>query len=489
MKRLKPGGFAWLLAHEVRLAFRGGRRAGVLKKVWPIALLMAIPAAMETFAAYGAKMLPDAPTGTMLSLATLGLMFIVLLMTANACTLVLRTFHERADLDLLMSAPIPPARVLAAKAVGVYASVAAPILVLSGAFPIACAVFGHARWLAMLPMIVVAAVIATSLAFAVARALFRTIGAKAARLAIQIGSGLLGASVFLVMQGRQFAPETATRWMRHLIHAPPEWASGPARAAFGAPGPLALCIAFAALSAWAASRFAARALSQPIVYRVSVRRGPAAPLRFGSGMTRIVVLKELRLLARDPEMLSQVVLRLIYVIPVLGLVLRGDEGFDAPRLAAACTASAAMLAASLAWLTVCAEDAPELLAAAPVARALIARGKLIAACAPPLALVAVPALVVGVFHPLVGLVTLGVSAVAAWGGAAVQGWYGKPKPRSAFRSRQSGSLPLALGELAMAGGWAGAAGLLARGSLWAVAPALIACAILFAAADSRPVNP
>ena len=199
----------------------------------------------------------------------------------------------------------------------------------------------------------------------------------------------------------------------------------------------------------------------------------------------MIVAKELRLIARDPELITQVALRLVYLIPGAALIARGQRGEPGPAIAAAAVAFAGLLAASLAWIVVAAEDAPDLLAAAPRPPGDIARAKLVAAAVIPVALVAIAAAAVVPLDVGSAAVTLGIGSAAAVSVALFQAWFGKPAPRSAFRRRQQQSFVVGVGELLLAGSWAATANLLARGSVWALAPALVAGMIVAGAVEAR----
>jgi ABC-2 type transport system permease protein len=148
------------------------------------------------------------------------------------------------------------------------------------------------------------------------------------------------------------------------------------------------------------------------------------------------------------------------------------------RLAAASVLFSALLASSLGWLTICGDDAPDLIAAAPVAPAQVLRMKVLAACVIPLGLVALPVAVTLARDVRAGLIALLLCPVAAVLAALQQHWAGKPQSRKAFRYRQKGSLLLAVTEYAMAGAWSATAALLVAGSSWAAITATLAVAVL-----------
>ena len=478
---LAPGGFVWLLRHELRLALRGTATRSRWARLVPILLLAVIPAAGGIAAAFALRDVVGDPSSEALGLVGSAFAGLVLLMISTASIAVLRTFHDRHDLDLLLSAPLPPPRILAAKAAGVTVAVAAPFALFVAPLTVAAAVFGHPQWLGGLAMVAVAATVATAAAFAVTSTLFATVGPRRARVVVQLAAAVLGGTVFLLGQSANFAPRLAHRLLRAATGAWPPPLDWPARAAFGALLPLAALAILAAVSWWAATRIGARHLAAS-AETADRRIARSRPMRFGGGLARVLIVKEFRLIARDPELIAQIALRLIYVIPLAALVLRG--GGHGAGIAASATAFAGLLASSLAWIAVCAEDASDLLASAPVARVAIVRAKLAAACLPSLVLVAIAA--VAARAPWAAAVTVATGTVAAVTAALLQAWFGKVRPRAVFRRRQSGSFVLGVGEVVLAAAWSGTAALLTRGSPWALAPALFGTMIMAGAIEARP---
>ncbi len=468
--------FQGLVRHELRLAVRDGP-ARLRGRAIMLALLLVLPVLIGGLLAWRARSAAAVPQSALgiVSAVNAGLL---LLMLSGASVYVLRSFHDRGDLDLLLSAPIPPRRVLAAKAMAVHTSVALPLLIMMSPFLLAAAWFGHPGWLGGIAMIVITAVIATSLAFVVCGWLFRHFGARRARIAIQIFGGVFAAGVAILGQAPNFAPRAFGALMDRLAPVPPAPLDWPARAVFGAPLPL---LAMAGLAVAAAAGAATLAADQ--MGRATTAGAPAVTSRrqrhFQSGVQRILLTKELRLLGRDPELLAAISLQLAYMVPAFGLIFAGG-GVSPARLASACVLFAALLPASLGWLTICGEDAPDLIAAAPVPRAAVLRAKLLAACLPALALAIGPILFVMSQSPVAGLAALVVAPVAAFGAAIQQHWVGRPQPRRRFRYRQKGSMLLAISEYVMAAAWSGTARLLIAGSPWVLATVLLAALVLFA---------
>jgi ABC-2 type transport system permease protein len=195
--------------------------------------------------------------------------------------------------------------------------------------------------------------------------------------------------------------------------------------------------------------------------------------------------KELRLLSRDIALLAQVLLRVLYLLPVTFLLLRsatGHESFLLPGGAAAITFLAGQVGASLTWITVSAEEAPELLMCAPASPARVRNAKLLAGLAPLALLLAVPLAIVTAASPLAGIAASAGAGAAAYAAGLINAWYPTPGKRSDFlRRRRSGSILTGLAYLFVSSLIAGAAALVAAGlALVALAPAALAVAALLA---------
>ena len=177
-------------------------------------------------------------------------------------------------------------------------------------------------------------------------------------------------------------------------------------------------------------------------------------------------------------------MRVLYMIPLGFLLLRqagrGDD-LMMPGSAAALCVMAGQVAGSLAWITVSAEDAPDLLASAPAPTALVRRGKLAAAGLPIAALLAPFLLPLLVIAPLAGAAaTLGCAAAIA-ATSLLNVWWQRPGKRSEFRSRRRASWFVAVVDLLVGFLIAAATGLVAaRFVLWALIPAVLAGLILLA---------
>ncbi len=469
---LPAASLPWLVFHDVRLKARG--QAGQRARLVLILVLAIMPLVGGVFFAVrhrGVPMLPVAALGEIAAvLAGMGLV-----MLSSAYAHVLRMGRDRAELELLLTAPIPAARAITARIASIQALVALPFVMLTTPFFITSALLGHWRWLAG-PLVVAAiAMLATAAALIIAAGLDRLLGPARARLAAQLTGVLLGAGMFVLGQAPNFAPGWFAARLAALERPPPWPLDVPARALFGDGVPLLLLLALAVLAVRVAAGLAASRL-EAAPAPVAEQRGGTA--RFGGSPLMVMFRKEWRLLARDPELVAQIGQQLVFMVPVVALLFTGGQ-VTAQRLAAAGVFVGGALASSLAWLVIAAEDAPDLIASAPLPARQVLIAKLGAALVPPLLLVLALAALVAVREPVAAALMLPMALAAGLATAAMQLWSRPPARRSAFRERYRSSLLMALGEFLVLGCLALATRLLLAGSLWTLA-ALAVPALLLA---------
>src|SRR3954470_605256 len=452
MRWLEPGSLPWLPLHEIRLAFRQAgrsRRRTILRLV-----LLVGYAGFGIFLAYGIADLPLVPSPRFLVFGSAALVLLFTFMLTQGLLGGQRTLYTAGDLDLLLSSPMPEGRVLSAKLLGLAGTPATTFSVLLLPIALPTALWGHPRLLAVVPMIAALAVVAAAIGIGLAIALVRSLGARGAKSVGQILAAMLGGLIFLLSQlssngairGSRFSAVSA--WMRRTGWGVEGWSAWPARALFGEIVPLIACVAVASLVFWVAATLlrthflrswqSAGEHSAPRSRKAD--RGGAGV--FASSLTAAVVAKELRLLRREPEILFSLLLRLIYLLPLVFVGLKGTGGaeqFRVPVLAAIGAIAAGQLCGSLAWLTLSAEEAPDLLAVSPVPRGIVRRDKLLAAMAMMAPFALILPLVLARGHPAAAVVTFLGSLAAGWAAGLIELLFGKPGKRSAFQRRQQGS--------------------------------------------------
>ncbi len=497
-----PGSALWLLIHELRLGWRGvwsagkTRRRRILFGVLALGLLCGAFALGVPFALF-LRRIEIGPSPLLYAGIDFGMAVVASLMVAQGLNGATLALYERRDLDLLLSSPLSAARILTVRALAIAFGSVAIFVALATPFALSLAFVGEPRWLSIYPVLVSLALASTAVGLAVAMALFAVIGPKATRIFAQILAALIGASFFLLSQlgnlgggrgrGRAFL-EHAEALATSGAFEPGRPATWPARALLGEPLPLLIfaltgVALFALTTTLLGRRFAADAAAAAGVASGKRRRGAddAAIGGFEAGVTDVLVRKELKLLARDPFLISQVLMQLLYLIPLAFVIWRNAFG-RADATAAAGTAGVVFLAAqltgNLAWITVSAEDAPDLIASSPLAKARADRAKVIAAVLPVAAAIALPILGLAVLSPVAGLAALAGAAAAGGSSALINIWHQRPGQRRDFRKSRRSSWIVSLAETGVAFSWAAAAALLALLQPWWLIPACVGAGVV-----------
>ena len=495
MARAEGPGWVWLLRHEMRLLWRGlGARSP-----WMVALAALLLAGAH-WAGYGVWKLDLPGTSLRAGPAAVAMVtaFVTLLMLSSAFSLAVRALFERGDLDLLLSAPVPALQVFVARGVGVAAGAVAPVALF--VLPVANMglFFGHPGALATWPVLFAMGLACTALAFAGTLALVRLIGPRRARVVAQVAGALIGAAIVLVMQVQPLLP-------RPMQAAFAAWLQGgglqralgadslllwPVRAMLGDPLPFAAVVlasiaVFALVVGATSRRFVEAVQAAPEAVRAARRRRPAAAFR--GGLARVVVAKELRLIARDPMLIGKSLLQVIYLVPLFAVMARSPRVTEA--LPSALVLLCASIAATLAWISVSGEEAPDLLGSAPVAMARL-RALKVAGAILPVGALAMPFIAWLAWHaPATAVVVTLFLAAGVASSAAVQVWstpLGAGRDLAARRAQQS--VLVRLVDNVSSFGWAGACYGALRGSPWllaGIAVGMLSPAVAWLSARSR----
>jgi len=488
-----PGSFLWLVAHDMRLNWRrfadmfGGastRNIGALLACGILVLhLVTWPAVVLIMPhVHG----PDANI-TPLAIATL---CIFTWMIAQGLFSTTRTLFDRGDLDLLLGAPLPATRILAAKAIAITASTLGSIGLLVLPLANMGALLGTTVWLAAYPTLIALALMATALGLGLSIGLFFIVGPRRARTFTQMTGALIAGGFVLGAQVIAVLPEALRE---KLTQAFESTATGtglrdvallPVHAMQGQPRALTIMVVLAGLLFALAvnvlgNRFAAATLAATGAPSGRGRTGGAnRGHRFRAGLGRNLRHKEWRLLARDPSLFAQLGLQIIYTIPIAVVLLRSEALPTALALAPTIVVIAAQVSASLSWIMVSGEDAPELMATAPVTAADVDRIKLGAVGLPVLVIIALPLAGLALVSWRVALLTALFTVAGATSTALLNFWHPMPGNRRGMLRRHSQSKLIALVEHALAISWAIAIVLALAGSLIALLPVGIVVTIL-----------
>jgi len=471
----RPGTTWWLLRHELRLfwyaALTAGSRTGARRSNWRVIGL----ALLLWLALHGGVLVLLRATGAASGAAprqfvvviSAALLAAFLFMLSSALKASVDTLFDRGDMDLLLSSPLPSRSIFGVKLIGMILGVAAFYLFFLTPFAHVGLYVGQYRWLALYPLLLALAALAASMAMLLTLALVRLLGARRTRVVAQVLGALAGALLFLLSQAgtlmsREDGPAAAPAMARVMSAAAAidvdSLAWLPARAALGDPGALLSVALTGLLAALLTVRlthgFFVRGLQQAAGIGATPTRRRSVRYRFDRSLALVVVVKEWRLIARDPHLISQVLLQLLYLLPLCLIVFR--EGSQRlPATAAGLTMLCGSLAAALAWIILLAEDAPDLLQTAPASTATVRRAKLAAAIIPVLALVALPLLWLGWKAPVAGALTAITVCGAASSAALINLWTGRTTTRGEFKTRGKRNLVTSLLEVCSVLAWSG----------------------------------
>lgn len=484
----------WLVAHEMRLTWRGLRRGGasrwrvpVIGAIFGLTMLgLGVPLAVSLYAVQ----LPVS------SLAVAGGLGIVLYLLTLGVSLAIRAatdaFYDRGDLDLLFSSPLDGRVVLFVRSGVIAINIFLGSALFVTPFLLPVALVRHKGWFCAYLVMASTAMAATSVGLTVTVLLFRVLGPRRTRGVAQLLALIFGSGVFLASQAPAlFGKARVDHWLAQLGAASaskPWWRdlpSWPFRALVGEPGPLAAVLTlafllFLATTYWVGHRFTDDAARASSVATPSTVRQQSITT-FSGGLFAATVRKELRLLRRDITLLTQVFARLFYLLPLTFILVRNAYShlsIAIPTGVALVTLFAGQTANAMVWITIAAEDAPDLIASSPASPQMITRAKLTAALAPLGLLLMGPLAILTYLDPWAGLAACLGCGVNGFANGIVGLKLQKPAPRSTFRRRGAESITAGVVGFVISVIIAGAAGLAAAHSIFAAIPLLIAGAAL-----------
>jgi len=490
----------WLAGHEFRLGWRDWvamMTVGHRRRMGTVAIALIVFIGFMYLLAYSmvrryalAGVEPDRAT---LIVATGVILLSLSTLVSQAIESVTRVFYSRSDLDLILTSPVSPRKLFSVRITRIVVEVTLFAMLLATPFIDVLAILGGTRWLIAYGVVAAMATVAVALAVVLTAVLFRTIGARHTRLIAQIMAAIIGAAFVIGLQivaifayGSLSISSLQSEWL--IAHVPalgsPIW--WPARAVLGDPVALiqvsAISLAlFVAVILIFAARFgdyvlAAAGVSQAMVSRRS--RWKKFRRRSVNGVLRH---KEWMLLARDPWLMSQTLMQLLYLVPpAIFLWHSFHSRSDAYVLLVPMMVMAAgHLGGNLAWLSISGEDAPDLIATAPISPQRIIWSKI----------QAVMGTVAFIFAPLIAALALASvkAALVAVGGILVtvtsailiQLWFRTRARRSQFRHRQVTSSRIAsFAEAISSISWAAVSALAVVGTWFTLFVALFAISIL-----------
>jgi len=393
-----PASLTFLAHHEFRLAWRDWwsmLTAGRPHRIRIVALALSAFALFMHLIAFSivakfAEVEPGADRSTLVVITGCAVLAWSLMMS-QAMESVTRAFYARADLDLILSSPVASRRVFAVRIATMAASTVLMAVLLAAPFINILVWRGGPRWFSAYGVVIAVGALAAALAIALTIALFRTIGPKRTRLAAQIVAAIVGATFVIGLQIAAILSYGTLSYFAFLksdllvslvpaIESVVWW---PARAVLGDMTALAAVLSGGILVLAAAIALFSARFGDHAIAAAGVSDSGVMQRRWRSGFRRVAPRAALRrkewtLLRRDPWLASQTLMQLLYLLPP-GLMLWrafGSGNDDLVLLVPVLVMAAGQLAGGLAWLAISGEDAPDLVATAPIPASWIVRAKM-----------------------------------------------------------------------------------------------------------------
>jgi ABC-2 type transport system permease protein len=492
---------SWFARHELRLAWRewlammtGGRRRRTRAAVIGLmifAALMHLPA-WAVIGRYADLQAPLDKTSLIVMTSTVFLAWA--LMLSQAIESVTRVFYARADLDLIMSSPAKLPNVFSVRIAAIALTVTAMALLLSTPFVDVLVLGGGARWFSAFGVVTAVGLSAAAFAIAITIVLFRLIGPARTRLIAQILAAAIGAGFVIALQiAAILSYGTLSRFAVLTSDAAAAYAPGadsllwwPAQALLGDTEALLLLLSMSlvllgAVMAIFSPRFADTAISAS-AHAASSRRGNGARRFRGGSRQQALRRKEFLLLGRDPWLVSQTLMQLLYLVPPALFLWRSfsDSSAALVLISPVIVMAAGQLAGGLAWLTISGEDAADLVATAPLSPLRVIRAK-IEVVMITIAVIFTPLVATLAFlEPLQATITAAGVAIAAASATSIQLWFRVQARRSQFRRRQTSSRIATFAEAFSSIGWAATSALMLAIPIAAVVSGLMTIGIIAA---------
>ena len=444
------GSIPWLFLHEVRVVWRSMdlspavRLAGLgLMLVYfglGTYLALSLDMAIETSPYFSVLIFISAATAFTFNIS-------------GSMRSAQHTLYDQGDLELLFTSPISPAKVIMAKLAGISISMVFWNAVFLFPLLIPIAAINNPQLFGILAVVISISVLATSIGLALTLLIVHFVGPRSARRVIQIIAAFIGTAIFVISQlaphlgsGDQGRFQSLYQWcLSHRVGI--DGITGlPGRASFGDPLALIILTGAAITLFW----FTAWSLQTQFlkVYQSAANKQVAKSAKskdirksFRDHTGFMIIRKEYLLLLREPSLIYNILLQLIFLTPLLvGFGQATKLLLLMPGAAFMSVFAAAKLVGDITGLSISSEDAPDLLNVSPLPAAWITRWKLYGVMIISVPLTLVIPLLMFAKSPAAAVLTLAMTVLAGALAAAIELKYSKPRTRHKFRRRGSGSI-------------------------------------------------
>ncbi len=398
---MKVGTLPWLLRHELLLWWREiSSRPRVLIGTILLGLLFAGLFGTLWFSlgdireVVSSSTIPDFALWIAVGVWLLG--FFYAFTQAMGYSLV--ALFERGDLDLLVSSPVSSKVIFASRLLGVALEIFLSSCVFVVPVSLIAVVLGIPQLLGLYPAAIGISLMATSLAMLLTLVLVRRMGARRSRTVAQVLTAILSTLVFLglrlpyIIKGNNFNNQPFWRHLQIWFANGPLGADSfvwfPARAIFFDPVAVLLTLLISGTLTWVAVETLHRSFmrgTQQSVTQKQRQLRPTEATHFASGINRVVLFKEWRIIWRNPYLLSRIFLQIVFAIASGAIVLQGNNSTIADIPTFVCVTSigvGGVLTSTLSSICVSGEEAPDLLKSSPINGTQLRRLKLLAALIP-----------------------------------------------------------------------------------------------------------
>lgn len=429
------------------------------------------------------------------------LIMLVSLMFSQALESVTRAYYARQDLDLILSSPVPARRLFIVRSLVLTAQTILLSLLISAPVINVLAWRAGPHWLAAYPTIMALGAICAALAFAVTLVLFNIAGPKRTRSIAQILSAVVGAGFVIILQGLgimlgQGLSRFAIFLSSDTVAAMPDaghsvWLV--ARAAGGDPVALSVLVCLSAAALAVAISVSTKRFADDVMLTAGLEHSSTLQRAFVgfkpfSSVRAHLRRKEWRLFWRDPWLMSQSLQQILYLIPPALLLWFkiGENGGVLLVAVPVLVMAVGQLAGGLAWITICGEDAHDLVATAPVRPIVLLRAKIEAVFAVIAVLLLPFVAVVSVWSLRAAICLMAGAFCSASFAVLIQLWFRSQANRSLFRRRQVSSRVATISEALVSILCAAGAGLAILHVGMIIIPAIPIAAVLGLAYVMRP---
>lgn len=427
-----------ILLNDLRLTWRE-LRANRTRSAFALALGLVVFAVVQ-----GASLLVFLNMAEPPRLAVEGGMWLFLasIMLGIAVHQAIALLYVRSDIDFLLSAPVSPRAILFARLLAIAATAGGGVALIL--FPLinAAAVAFGLKYLFGYAVAACVAILTSAGGLMTSLLLVRCFGPRRGRIVAQVTGALLGASIYLLTQAPHWLPPAQRARISTVLTelAASPLAVLPARAAHGEIPMLGLLGLVSLGSAAIAARALDRSLlrgAQDAVAQPSRSTSARSTARWRPGAVRIAVRKDVRLILRDPLLLTQVLPSIIYILPA-AIALVGRLGWSVMGVTAVLVAG--QFAGLLTRVAADGEECWDLIRMSPALERRQRIAKLLAGMVVPAAAATLLCSAVAVAgRPWLGLIAWVTSIAVSAGCARIQVATIRPTPRSDLMKRPRGS--------------------------------------------------